>query len=118
MAGGLRSPAPGADVGRHLPSRSRCRRCSFPPRHPTHLPTVIDEPSVFDYAPQHQSTCGLAFNDPVTGGPTFGPAPWAGDALVAGVSMARDPESAKPRIAYMSQRFGLYTDLTVQENLA
>ncbi|HYG65114.1 MAG TPA: ABC transporter ATP-binding protein [Thermoanaerobaculia bacterium] len=44
--------------------------------------------------------------------------PTSGDALVAGVSMARHPESAKPRIAYMSQRFGLYTDLTVQENLA
>ncbi len=37
------------------------RHYGFPPRHPRHLPDVIDEPSVFDYAPQHQSTCGLAF---------------------------------------------------------
>lgn len=37
------------------------RHYGFPPRHPRHLPGVIDEPSVFDYAPQHQSTCGLAF---------------------------------------------------------
>jgi len=44
--------------------------------------------------------------------------PTSGDALVEGVSMARDPETAKPGIAYMSQRFGLYADLTVAENLA
>jgi ABC-2 type transport system ATP-binding protein len=29
-----------------------------------------------------------------------------------------DPESAKAEVAYMPQRFGLYTDLTVAENLA
>jgi ABC-2 type transport system ATP-binding protein len=29
----------------------------------------------------------------------------------------RDPESVKHEIAYMPQRFGLYTDLTVMENL-
>jgi ABC-type multidrug transport system ATPase subunit len=43
--------------------------------------------------------------------------PTAGDALVRGVSVVRDPEGVKTHIAYMSQRFGLYTDLTVQENL-
>ena len=43
--------------------------------------------------------------------------PSAGDALVDGVSVARDPEAVKPHLAYMSQRFGLYTDLTVAENL-
>jgi ABC-2 type transport system ATP-binding protein len=43
--------------------------------------------------------------------------PTAGDALMDGISMARDPERAKPRLAYMSQRFGLYADLTVAENL-
>jgi ABC-2 type transport system ATP-binding protein len=43
--------------------------------------------------------------------------PTAGDALVEGISIARDPEGAKPAIAYMSQRFGLYGDLTVAENL-
>ncbi len=41
----------------------------------------------------------------------------AGDALVAGVSVARDPEGAKHHLAYMSQRFGLYADLTVRENI-
>ncbi len=43
--------------------------------------------------------------------------PSAGDALVAGLSVRRDPERLKDRIAYMSQRFGLYGDLTVRENL-
>lgn len=65
------------------------RHYGFPPRHPKHLPGVIDEPSVFDYGPQHQSTCGLAFNEPVNGGPVFGPAGWAGDALLAGESRGK-----------------------------
>jgi ABC-2 type transport system ATP-binding protein len=43
--------------------------------------------------------------------------PSSGDALVHGVSVARDPERIKLDIAYMSQRFGLYGDLTVEENL-
>jgi ABC-2 type transport system ATP-binding protein len=43
--------------------------------------------------------------------------PSSGDALVGGVSVARDPEGVKHRIAYMSQRFGLYADLTVRENI-
>lgn len=43
--------------------------------------------------------------------------PSAGDALLDGVSVARDPERVKPSIGYMSQRFGLYEDLTVGENL-
>jgi ABC-type multidrug transport system ATPase subunit len=43
--------------------------------------------------------------------------PTSGDARVAGVSVARDPEAAKPHLAYMAQRFGLYEDLTVEENL-
>jgi ABC-2 type transport system ATP-binding protein len=43
--------------------------------------------------------------------------PTAGDALVGGISVVDDPEGVKGEIAYMSQRFGLYTDLTVLENL-
>jgi ABC-2 type transport system ATP-binding protein len=43
--------------------------------------------------------------------------PSGGDAIVNGVSVASDPEGVKPHIAYMSQRFGLYTDLTVRENI-
>jgi ABC-2 type transport system ATP-binding protein len=43
--------------------------------------------------------------------------PTSGRAWVAGVEVSRDPEGVKPRIAYMAQRFGLYEDLTVAENL-
>lgn len=65
------------------------RHYGFPPRHPKHLPSVIDEPSVFDYAPQHQSTCGLFFNDAINAGRSFGPAWWRGDALVCGYSRGK-----------------------------
>ncbi len=61
----------------------------FPPRHPRHLPQVIDEPSTFDYGPQHQSTVGMIFNEGVNGGPHFGPATWAGDALLCGESRGK-----------------------------
>lgn len=67
----------------------RGRHYGFPPRHPRHLPDVIDEPSTFDYEPQHQSTCGLQFNEPVNGGPTFGPRHWASDAIVTGYSRGK-----------------------------
>jgi ABC-2 type transport system ATP-binding protein len=43
--------------------------------------------------------------------------PTSGDAWILGTSVARDPEGVKPHIAYMAQRFGLYEDLTVRENL-
>ncbi len=43
--------------------------------------------------------------------------PSAGDARLGGISVARDPEGVKHEIAYMSQRFGLYADMTVLENL-
>lgn len=66
------------------------RHYGFPPRHPRHLPNVIDEPSTSEYDPQHQSTCGFCFNDSVTkGGPTFGPKEWAGDAFVTGYSRGK-----------------------------
>ena len=43
--------------------------------------------------------------------------PTDGDATIVGTSVAKDPEGVKHRIAYMSQRFGLYGDLTVRENI-
>jgi ABC-2 type transport system ATP-binding protein len=43
--------------------------------------------------------------------------PSGGDAVVAGHSVAGDPDAVRPHIAYMAQRFGLYVDLTVRENL-
>lgn len=43
--------------------------------------------------------------------------PTAGDAWVAGLSVVSESEAVKEKIGYMSQRFGLYEDLTVIENI-
>ncbi len=44
-------------------------------------------------------------------------APSAGEATVAGVRVGRRATELKRRIGYMSQKFSLYDDLTVRENL-
>jgi ABC-2 type transport system ATP-binding protein len=43
--------------------------------------------------------------------------PTEGEAWVAGHSVAREVEAVKDQIGYMAQRFGLYGDLTVDENM-
>jgi ABC-2 type transport system ATP-binding protein len=43
--------------------------------------------------------------------------PDEGSAIVAGADVVRDPEAAKRHLSYMPQRFGLYEDLTVDENI-
>jgi ABC-2 type transport system ATP-binding protein len=43
--------------------------------------------------------------------------PDQGTAIVAGFDVGRDPEGAKHHLSYMPQRFGLYEDLTVDENI-
>ena len=44
-------------------------------------------------------------------------APTSGDALVGGFSIMKEASKVKTRIGYMSQRFSLYNDLTVEENI-
>jgi len=43
--------------------------------------------------------------------------PSEGSALVAGHDAARESQAVKDQIGYMAQRFGLYQDLTVEENM-
>ncbi len=43
--------------------------------------------------------------------------PTSGTALVDGIDVSRDPEGVKRRIGYMSQRFSLYEQLTVDQNI-
>lgn len=40
-----------------------------------------------------------------------------GRAVLAGFDVAADPDAVRDRIGYMAQKFGLYGDLTVEENM-
>jgi ABC-2 type transport system ATP-binding protein len=43
--------------------------------------------------------------------------PTSGTALVSGIDVATNPEEVRKQLGYVSQRFSLYADLTVGENL-
>ncbi|MDY0083045.1 MAG: ABC transporter ATP-binding protein, partial [Ignavibacteriaceae bacterium] len=43
--------------------------------------------------------------------------PTLGDAVVGGYSIMKEPDKVKTQIGYMSQKFSLYNDLTVEENI-
>ncbi|MEN4011423.1 MAG: ABC transporter ATP-binding protein [Chloroflexota bacterium] len=44
--------------------------------------------------------------------------PTSGEAIILGMNVARQADAIKQRIGYMSQKFSLYNDLTVQENIS
>lgn len=91
----------------------------FPPRHEKWLPDLVSEPPVAVFGPQHQSTCGLAFNREGEG--RFGPPWWSQDAFVAGESRGKlwRVQLVKTASGYVSREFliarlsMLTTDLTV-----
>ena len=43
--------------------------------------------------------------------------PDEGSIAIEGLDAVADPESVRSRVSYMPQRFGLYEDLTVDENI-
>ena len=43
--------------------------------------------------------------------------PTSGTARVAGIEVTADPEAVRQRLGYMSQKFGLYEDMTARENM-
>src|SRR5437868_11897875 len=43
--------------------------------------------------------------------------PTEGRAIVVGHDVSKEPQAVKDQIGYMAQRFGLYGDLTVDENM-
>ena len=73
----------------------------FPPKHPRWLPNLSSEEPVVAFGPQHQSACGLVFNEPRSASSPiqsdiplpsfparglFGPEEWRGNVFVAGQS--------------------------------
>ncbi len=65
------------------------RNYGFPPRQEMYLPNLISEPPVVAFGPQHQSSCGLVFNEASRKQKSFGPVWWEGDAFVAGESRGK-----------------------------
>src|SRR5512135_3413246 len=43
--------------------------------------------------------------------------PTSGEVIVAGTNASKQPEKIKRQIGYMCQKFSLYEDLTVKENI-
>ncbi len=80
---------PGGNPRDELDQIIRGHNYGFPPRHPVFLPSLVSEPPVVAFSPQHQSSCGFVFNEPSARQKLFGPADWEGDAFVAGESRGK-----------------------------
>ena len=82
------------------------RHYGFPFRHSTYLPSVVDEPEVVGFSPQHQSTCGFRFNELRDQRKPFGPPQWEGHAIVTGFSRGKlwRVPLAKSRAGYVGKQ--------------
>ena len=82
------------------------RHYGFPFRHPDHLPSVVDEPEVVAFSPQHQSTCGFRFNELRENRVPFGPSHWESNAIVTGFSRGKlwRAPLAKTRAGYVGKQ--------------
>ncbi|MGE3308742.1 MAG: c-type cytochrome [Limisphaerales bacterium] len=97
------------------------RNYGFPPRDPAFLPTLVSESPIVGFGPQHQSTCGLVFNEASAAVKPFGPASWEGDAFVAGesrgkiwrVRLVRTPDGYVGRETIVARLSLLTTDVAV-----
>lgn len=93
------------------------RHYGFPERHPQYLPNTDDEGPVVGFGPQHQSTCGLKFNEPKEGWKSFGPKLWENDALIVGESRGKlwRVPLAKVREGYVGREvlFGVTQLITI-----
>src|SRR6267378_2280142 len=61
----------------------------FPPAHEKWLPNLESERPIVGFGPQHESTCGMVFNEPRKGQRLLGPKWWEGDGFVAGESRGK-----------------------------
>lgn len=115
------------------------RNYGFPPRHDRWLPDAQGQQPVVEFGPQHQSACGLVFNEPHGPVPPgakedgtvawpaaaarglFGPKAWEGDALVAGqsrgkifrVSLVKTPGGYVGRAQIIARLSMLTVDLAI-----
>ncbi|WP_186776352.1 DUF7133 domain-containing protein [Rubripirellula reticaptiva] len=115
---------PGGNPRDELLQIIRGRHYGFPFRHPKYLPSVVDEPAVVDFSPQHQSTCGFRFNELRSHRKPVGPPHWEGNAIVTGFSRGKlwRVPLAKSRAGYIGKQVqfaafeSLPTDIAISPN--
>jgi hypothetical protein len=78
-------------IGTEVPRKGLRVRVPCPPHARKHhlKRNVSGGVSVIDYGPQHQSTCGMVFNESVNRGPSFGPPSWRDTAIVCDESRGK-----------------------------
>jgi putative heme-binding domain-containing protein len=97
------------------------RNYGFPPRHEKWLPNLVSEIPVIGFGPQHQSACGMVFNEPTKTQGLFGPKWWEGNVFVAGesrgkiwrVHLAKTPQGYRGQEFLLARISMLTTDVAI-----